>query len=875
MRIITVTFLLVLMHSVLLFSKDEGKIVGVVMSEDGFSIKGARIEILGTGQYTLTDLLGQYKLEVVPGTYRIKISFSGYQDHYKDVTVDPGETVQVNFRLAAMEFGSPSVAMLSDRAAIGSTPVSLTDFESEGLIMNSGQRDLPMMFNGTAGIYASETGGGRGDSRIAIRGSGQFDIGLLINGIPVNDMETGSFNWYSWQSLEDIASSVQVQLGSGNGMLTGDYAGGMINVITDPAQTDPGISARQEYGFGNALKTVLTGNTGRLGSFAFTAAFVRNTGDGPADQLHYENWSYYIGAAWDINENHRLDLFILGNRQEHSQRKSLVNPALYSHDFAKDNGATNAFLDTTALYGMDYNPNWGYINNPGDNYYWGKSRKPLYNDRLDENASYSQQPLINLDWNFTMNGDLSLTNMFYFSPGSEGSSEFYGNGIIPVTARGLVDFQSIYNENSSTIDSNFSNSLYKSSKILANNVYEYNLYGWIAALEYKYNKELTLKGGFDLRYQESKHFGQVRNLLGGDYFGITQFQGLASNMMKFPGDTILNYSELYIARYGAFINAKLNNDNYSGFLNLAVTGTEYKGKEHFAITNYQKAKDHFTGFSVKGGLLYHLSSIFGTYFNAGYYDKAPDLQEAFLNLRYQRPPTNNEGSAWAELGVLYKDGPLRASLKGYYTGWFNRPLYKDLPLNFNDDLYNYPGIDTRQMGAEFEFGYMPNEMLFFSGFASAGSREWSGKSMSRKLIYNDMSIIILNDIKQGTTPQVSLGISASVSLYKGILITLEYNHYMDYYSQISTGLRTDTYYFHHFTSQPWVLPSFGVFNAGMRMPVSLGLPFKTVLYGNVFNIFNSIYIADGVEGETEDIMTSGAYMGIQRRWNAGIELKLE
>ena len=46
-------------------------------------------------------------------------------------------------------------------------------------------------------VYATKSGGGFGDSRINIRGFDQRNVAVLINGIPVNDMENG---WVYWSN---------------------------------------------------------------------------------------------------------------------------------------------------------------------------------------------------------------------------------------------------------------------------------------------------------------------------------------------------------------------------------------------------------------------------------------------------------------------------------------------------------------------------------------------------------------------------------------------------------------------------------------------------------------------------------------------------
>ena len=41
------------------------------------------------------------------------------------------------------------------------------------------------------------------------------NIAVMINGVPVNDMETGWVYWSNWSGLADVTNKMQVQRGLG------------------------------------------------------------------------------------------------------------------------------------------------------------------------------------------------------------------------------------------------------------------------------------------------------------------------------------------------------------------------------------------------------------------------------------------------------------------------------------------------------------------------------------------------------------------------------------------------------------------------------------------------------------------------------------
>ena len=67
----------------------------------------------------------------------------------------------------------------------------------------------------TPGVHPNRQGGGWGDSEIFMRGFDNANVAVMINGIPVNDMEYGTVYWSNWAGLSEVTSSIQVQRGIG------------------------------------------------------------------------------------------------------------------------------------------------------------------------------------------------------------------------------------------------------------------------------------------------------------------------------------------------------------------------------------------------------------------------------------------------------------------------------------------------------------------------------------------------------------------------------------------------------------------------------------------------------------------------------------
>ncbi|PSQ86171.1 MAG: TonB-dependent receptor, partial [Bacteroidetes bacterium QS_3_64_15] len=80
-----------------------GTIAGTVIdAETEQVLPGANVVIVGESRGASVNAEGQYRIaDLDPGTYRLRASFVGYQEkEVEDISVEAGETTQVNFRLA-------------------------------------------------------------------------------------------------------------------------------------------------------------------------------------------------------------------------------------------------------------------------------------------------------------------------------------------------------------------------------------------------------------------------------------------------------------------------------------------------------------------------------------------------------------------------------------------------------------------------------------------------------------------------------------------------------------------------------------------------------------------------------------------------------
>ena len=114
-----------------------------------------------------------------------------------------------------------------------------------------------MLLNSTPGVYATQQGGGDGDVRINIRGFSQRNVAVMIDGIPMNDMENGWVYWSNWFGLDALTRKIQVQRGLGASKLALPSVGGTINIITKSVDYKKGGTYMQQVSdYGQFKETI-------------------------------------------------------------------------------------------------------------------------------------------------------------------------------------------------------------------------------------------------------------------------------------------------------------------------------------------------------------------------------------------------------------------------------------------------------------------------------------------------------------------------------------------------------------------------------------------------------------------------------------------
>ena len=295
-------------------------IVGYVIDAlSGESLVGTSVLIQDQRKGVITNVSGEFKIDYLPvGKTSLNVSYIGYESVSKDFNLTDGRNDLGVIELQPISLGLNEVEVIADIAKERMTPVAATTISATYIEQNLGNQEFPEILRNTPSVYVTKEGGGFGDSRINVRGFEQNNIAVMINGVPVNDMETGWVYWSNWSGLADVTNKMQVQRGLGASKLAIPAVGGTINILTNAAEFKKGGNVSTSIGNDGYTKYSTSLSSGLLDNgIAATMQLTHTRGNGYINGTDFKAYSYFISANYNISQKQRISATITGAPQMH------------------------------------------------------------------------------------------------------------------------------------------------------------------------------------------------------------------------------------------------------------------------------------------------------------------------------------------------------------------------------------------------------------------------------------------------------------------------------------------------------------------------------------------------------------------------------
>lgn len=821
---------------------------------------------------------------------------------------------------------------VADIAKDRKTPVAVSTIKEAQIVQRLGNQEFPEILTSTPSIYATKGGGGFGDGRVNIRGFDTSNTAVMINGVPVNDMEGGTVYWSNWLGLSDVTSAMQVQRGLGSSKLAIASVGGTINIITRAA--DKKREGNVTVGLGNDgyLKTLFSYNTGKSAT-GWSSSFLmsRTAGNTYIDGSQFEAYNYYFALGYQRGK-HDFQFTFTGAPQWHNQT---FNNTIKT-DLDMGDGKLDGVLSDKP--NRRYNSNWGYLN--GREY--------------SQSVNYYSKPVASLNWDWSMTEKSKLSTVLYASWGRGGGTGILGSingtGInaLPKTRDGLIRFDDIVawnqgqavNWNSAVAPGTGINKVntapgiggYVSATNTNNgitrraSVNSHDWYGILTNFQHKIDDSWNFSVGFDGRYYYGYHPGLVTDFLGNTqyreagnynqypYYTVTQSYNASPPANPFAA-AVKDKSQIVYRNYdgkviwgGVFGQLEYSGEKLTAFVqgsaseqsNQRIDNWVWDGVSTvpagYSTTQQGQAVERTTdqkfrfGYNAKGGVNYNINENHNVFVNLGIYSKQPNQNAIFP---YVLPPKTfgslyqqivskdlkNEKVESAEIGYGFKSEKLRVNVNGYYTDW------KDRTQRVSGITYTKPdntiatngvalltGVREVHVGAELEAFYKATSYLEFNGMFSVGNWKYKNNPTGRVTDANgdpvltngaDSAVLALDGMKVGDAAQTTAAIGATVKPVKNLDVFATWRYYDNLYGTFSI---TNQYVIKdgvipaaRAEKGSLKAPSYNLTDLGASYTFSLNNGHRLIITGNVYNLFDTIYISDlrsSVKKTLSDFKTS-------------------
>ena len=711
-----------------------------------------------------------------------------------------------------------------------------SDFDESSTSVN----DASTLLNSSRDVFNSIAAYNFGSLRYRVRGNDSKYSEVMINGILMNDPETGRPVFSNWGGLNDAFRNSIVVDGLGKTDAGFGNLGGLTAYSTRASQYRKQVSL--SYSVSNrsynhrAMASVGTGDLGN-GWYMMAHASGRYAGKGYTEGTFYQAYSYFLSVEKKISDKHSLDLTVFGAPSQRGGSAPVVQEAY-------DLVGTNY-----------YNPNWGYqtIDESG--------KQVVRNARV----STYHQPFANLTWYWTPNRKTSFTTSAYYFAGRAGQTtlewgeakdprpDYYRN--LPsycfTNAHSTaeyeaqlnawlnrdskitqIDWDALYNANrnhlftvqdangrpGNTVTGKFS------KYILAERHYDKRQMGGATYFKHEFQPNLIMTGGLALSASRTHYYESVDDLLGGDYYyDINKY---AENLESSECQTDL-INPNHVAKVGDIIsyNYYANRDyirvwdqvnwlvgNFDLYLGLQTDFTQIWREGlwrsgSFADNSFGKdGKHNFFDPSVKAGVTYAINGRNHIVANFAYMFQAPQFRDIYVSPRTRH--TVVEGDLKSErinamdLSYLYRSPEFKFRLTGYYNTYqnliWNRSFYCENVYigssqgnSYKSEFVNFimTDIDQRSVGVEMGAEWNVTPTVTMQAAAANGIHVYDNNPIfsvyddNNTLAYIQNSVAYLKNYHVSSGPETvaSLGIKYNSPKYWWVSLNANYmaNMYFD------------------------------------------------------------------------------------------------
>jgi hypothetical protein len=787
-------------------------------------VDGAKVTVNTPQNAVVYTSGGEFELNDIPaGQWEISIEAADYMPVKLPVHVTKNETAEIHLVTLAPEI-------------IPGADFSIDEFDSD--VADVGQ-DLPVTLSASQDAYESVANYNFSIMRFRNRGYDNNTARVYLNGVYLNDAQSGYSPWSLWGGLNDATRNQE----SSSALAVSDYGVGSVNGVTNinatASQIRKGlrmsaVNASGQYLF-RGMITYASGENENGWSYAFSGS-TRQGGNFWVNGVDYNAWAYFGAVEKRLNRNSRLALTFFGT------------PTVRSVQAA----ATQETFDL--VNSNYYNSNWGYQNGEMRNARVRDNHEPvvMLNYSLDVNPE--NKLLAGLSYRFGRNG-YSALNWYdaqdprpdyyrnlpsYFSDPAnpdnkdEQKAAWLAEGWKSNWNIRQINWDAMYDVNRRSFydpaDGNISGidpGKRRSKYVLEERRTDQQDVNFKVQLLSLLSDRFNLTGGFDYRWNQTEYFKVIKDLLGGDYWiDIDQFAerdfgagdpDAIQNDLNNPNRIVREgdkygydyYARLHSQRLWTVLKYNTGQWETYGALEGGHTAFNRDGqyrKGLFPDNSFGKSEtQEFWTYSVKAGATFKLSGSHRLWANVAYITEAPYFQRAMVSPRTRNdfiPGLATEKTLSADLNYALQLPWLKLRVSGFYT------TIKDQVdvISFYDDMnrtfvnFAMRGINQLHTGLEAGLEAPLPYGIVLKGALSYGYYIYTSNpnvtvtaDNNSRLLYaeEDNMTVYWKNYKISGTPQTALNVGLDWRSRRSLFLGVDLGYFASNYISMNPLRRTD------------------------------------------------------------------------------------
>jgi len=267
----------------------------VVDADDGEPIPDAQVKIVGRGLGSVTNLKGEYQLNVPENADSLLVSYVGYEK----------QTVKIkdDLTISLVSGGNLEELIIKGVRAGKNDPVTQSLVERKTIEKEyNGEQPIFLLENLMPSIYTfSESGTKLANyGNLRLRGISQERINMTLNGVPLNDMIDHGVFFSNFTDIGNSIESIQVQRGVGtstNGVAS--YAGSINFESIKIEDKEAGAELQLGAGSFGTYRVNANASSGMIDDkWSFFGSYSRLFSDGFRDNTFTKARSFFFSGGY-------------------------------------------------------------------------------------------------------------------------------------------------------------------------------------------------------------------------------------------------------------------------------------------------------------------------------------------------------------------------------------------------------------------------------------------------------------------------------------------------------------------------------------------------------------------------------------------------